>query len=148
MYAARDILEELASLDFSISTGYLIARMVRAINVELPIAEEKRISLIRKYGNPDPKNKDNYLIKPEHQAEAGRQLNELMKLEVPLECDPIKISVLDGERAITNDRLIAVLIEVREGKRTPAEVIPEIRALSFRLNPIKISRIAKFLEQD
>jgi hypothetical protein len=148
LYAARGVLDELVKIDFSISTGYLISRMAKAANVELILAETKRRDLIRKYGEQDKVDGDTWRVKPENQEEVDKQLKALFEVEVDLACDPIKISLLDGERAISHNRLLVILTEVREGKLAPLDAIPEIRGLSFRLKPIETARIEKFLIQD
>ena len=148
LLAARDVLKKLAQMDFSVRTGYAVARIVRAADAELIPAEQKKNELIRKYGEQDKDNGDLWRVKPENQAEVDRQYRELLAVEVELPCTPIKMSVLDGERLPTDDRLMAILMDVRASKRAPLDAIPEIRGLTVRLSPLEVMRIEKFLEQD
>ncbi len=148
LLAARDVLKKLAQMDFSVRTGYAVARIVRAADAELIPAEQKKNELIRKYGEQDKDNGDLWRVKPENQAEVDRQYRELLAVEVELTCNPIKMSVLDGERLPTDDRLMAILMDVRASKRAPLDAIPEIRGLTVRLSPLEVMRIEKFLEQD
>ena len=148
LLAARDVLKKLAQMDFSVRTGYAVARIVRAADAELIPAEQKKNELIRRYGEQDKENGELWRVKSENQAEVDRQYRELLAVEVELTCNPIKMSVLDGERLPTDDRLMAILMDVRASKRAPLDAIPEIRGLTVRLSPLEVMRIEKFLEQD
>lgn len=148
LYAARDVLQKLAMMDFSVRTGYLIARLIKAVNGELIQAEEKKRELYRKYGEQDADNGNLWKLKPENQEEVNRQFKDMLEVEIELACDPIPVSVLDGERLPTHERLLSILIEVREQKRAPLDAIPEIRGLTMRLAPAEILRIEKFIIQD
>lgn len=146
LFVARDVLRKLAQMDFSVRTGYVISRIAKAADAELLPAEEKKRELFRRYGEQDANNGDVWRLKPEHHAEVEQQLRAFMEVTVELPCNPLKISMLDAEHLPTHDRLLALLMEVREQKRAPLDAIPEIRGITVRLSPVEILRIEKFLD--
>jgi hypothetical protein len=148
LYMARDVLRKLAQMDFSLRTGYSVSKIAKAADSELLPAEAKKNELIRKYGEQDKFNGEFWHVKPESEAEVNQQFQQMLDVDVDLNCNPIKISMLDGERLPTHDRLLAILMEVREQKRAPLDAIPEIRGLTVRLSPLEVMRIEKFIDPD
>ena len=147
VYAARDVLGKLAGMDFSLRTGFLISRMVKAVNAELVECEAKKRDLVVKHGVQDEQDGNVWRVRPEDREEVGRQFKELLDVEVPLQCDPIKLSVLEAERIQDPEQFLPLLIEVRESKRSPADAVRELRGKTLSLTPIEVSRIEKFIEQ-
>jgi hypothetical protein len=148
VYAARDVLNKLVGMDFSIRTSFLISKMAKAANVELMECESKKRALFVKYGIQDEKNRNIWRVKPENQGEVNRQVKELLDVEVTLLCDPIKLSVLDAERIQVPENFLPLLFEVRESKRSPEDALRELKGKMLSLTPIEVARIEKFVVQD
>ena len=145
---ARHVFTKLSGMDFSVRTGYVLTKLIRAIDAELAPAQAKAQELKKKYGEQDPKKGNVWNVTPANQATYDRERNELGALEVEVACAPVKIAMLDAERLPTHERLLAILTEVREQKRAPLDAIPEIRGLTMRLSPTEILWIEKFLEPE
>lgn len=145
---ARHVFAKLSSMDFSVRTGYVVAKLIRAIDVELTPVQAKAQELRKKYGEQSPDDGNVWNVLPANKAAFDRERNELGALEVEVACAPVKISMLDAERLPTHERLLAILTEVREQKRAPLDAIPEIRGLTLRLSPTEILWIEKFLEPE
>jgi len=145
---ARHVFAKLSNMDFSVRTGYVITKLIRAIDAELAPAQAKAQELRKKYGEQDAENGNVWNVTPANKAAFERERNELGALDVEVACTPVKISMLDAEHLPTHERLLAILAEVREQKRAPLDAIPEIRGLTMRLSPTEILWIEKFLEPE
>lgn len=148
LYEAKDVLSRLAAMDFSIRTSYLLAKIIKAVNTELIECETKKRALVIKYGVQDEHNGNIWHTKPEHKEEVHRQLSELFNTPVQLLCSTIKLSILSNERIYSSDQFLPVLLEVKEGKRSPESAVKELQGKALSLTPIEIAKIEKFIEHD
>ena len=148
IHDAKSVLTKLVGMGFSMRLGYLLSKIVKEVNVELLEFDASHRALILKYGEQDKDNGDLWRVKPENQAEVNRQVKELLDEEVTLQCDPIKLSVLEAERIYDLEKLLPILVSVKEGKMTPADALKEIQGKLLSLTPVEVSRIDKFIVQD
>jgi hypothetical protein len=148
IHEAKDVLTKLVGMGFSIRLGFLLARIVREANKELIDFENKKRELIKKNGDQDKEDGTIWRTRPENQAEVDKQINELLAEAVDLQCDPIKMSIIEAERIYDLDKLLPILIAVKEGKMTPADALKEIQGKLLSLTPIEVARIDRFIVQD
>jgi len=83
--------KQLQEINFPVKVSYRLMRLVNKLQTELNSYEEKRIDLIKKYGDaPDEKGAIN-VTDPEKIALFRKDLQEIFDLEVDIDFEPIKI---------------------------------------------------------
>ena len=78
---ARHVFAKLSNMDFSVRTGYVITKLIRAIDAELAPAQAKAQELRKKYGEQDAENGNVWNVTPANKAAFERERNELGRSE-------------------------------------------------------------------
>jgi predicted ThiF/HesA family dinucleotide-utilizing enzyme len=89
---------KLAEEKLPIKVAYRLARIIKGLEKEIGLVEEQRVDLIKKYGVED--DNKNWKVPDENIAAFQTEYAELLKEEVELLAEPIKLSLLE---TITSD---------------------------------------------
>jgi len=92
---ASEGLKKILSADLPIKLAYRLGKYVKILNKELTNYEERRMDLIKKYGEPND-NGSEYKIKPENADKVMKDMMELHSIEVDLDVIPIKLSEIEN----------------------------------------------------
>jgi len=88
----KDSLTKLGQSDLPIKLSYRISRLVLLINNELKLFDENRSSILDKY--KDSSNN----ISPERIPEFNQAMDELLNIEVRLDCDQIELNEINTSK--------------------------------------------------
>jgi len=96
---AKEGFEVLLDLDLPIKTSYRVTKIVKIVNEEFQIYEEKRSSLVKKYGGEVEEEVNGNIEKifkvlPENMSSFIEDHNELVSVDVSLDFEPLKLSDL------------------------------------------------------
>jgi len=98
--------KKLMASDLSIVTSYKLSKLAKKINEEFKDFEEKRIELIKKYGEEVKDKQGQYKIdSPEKVKLFNEELDKLLKLKVKFEFDKVKLSDIKDAKLSANDLL-------------------------------------------
>jgi len=110
--AAKDALQRLIDKEINIKLAFKLAKIIKEINGEFSLFEERRVSLIKKYS--DKPDKDGSVkVKPENIQAFAKELNELEEIEVDLNFKPMKLDEFGNIEMATKD-LIALEDFIKE----------------------------------
>jgi len=92
------ILQELADSMLPVSTAYRVGKVLEKVQPELKNFDERRIELLKKFAKKDEKGELLKEIEFEEGQREGfnKEFEELLKIEVELDCKPINLSELSN----------------------------------------------------
>lgn len=100
-----DNIRALGEVDFPVKVSYSIKRLIRKIQPEIDIYNEKRNEFIKELGEEDPKTKEFSVKDPEKLKEFGERLIELVGVEVEIDFIPISIVSL-GDIKMSSNKIV------------------------------------------
>lgn len=133
--AIEEPLSKLMTKELNIKIAYRLSKFLKVVGVELQELENNRIRLVRKYGNKvenkdnDPKKKNNkgeveFKITPKNEQKFIDEYNELLRLEIEVDFNPILLSELEGIQITTIDMMRLeniIIIDEKEKKAQKAK---------------------------
>jgi len=103
--SARPKLEKLFSLPLPAKTSYRVMRLMKKITSELKMFEQKRIDLVKKYGEPTENNKNIYNVKPDEILNFQKDMQEVLDVEIEIEFEPLTLDMLGNNAMSASDLL-------------------------------------------
>lgn len=91
---ASALLEEfnLAEANYPVKVNFFLQKNINTLVEIARELEENRIAIIKKYGEPDPENEENYVVPQEKMDSASADLEDLFNLE-----QEVAVNMLDLE---------------------------------------------------
>ena len=86
-----DSLKKLLGTDLPVKVSYKLSKIVKKVNSEIKELEDKRIELIKQYGELKDEKIE---VKPENLVLFMSELQTLLDLEIDLDIQPIKLDEL------------------------------------------------------
>lgn len=102
---AKDALTVLSQKELSIATSYKVAKLIKAVNVELETFNSQRIKLLQDIGSSLSENGEQYIIPTDKRAEFAEKFAQLLAVEVEM---PDKIAISGEKVSVSPDVLIAL----------------------------------------
>ena len=97
--SAREALAKLSDKALPIKESVHLARLIKKLNSELEVFNDKQGQLFKKYGNPDDEGV--YTIEQKNHAAFEAELKQLLDVEFDLGCDKVHIaSNIDIEASV------------------------------------------------
>ena len=96
-----DILQKLSKMELKAKLAWQVARLLKAAEKEIQEFNETRMNVITKYGEKDENDQlitdddNNCKIQKEHVTDFTNEINELVKSEVEINANKIKIDALE-----------------------------------------------------
>lgn len=96
-----DILQKLSKMELKAKLAWQVARLLKAAEKEIQEFNETRMNVITKYGEKDENDQlitddeNNCKIQKDHVADFTNEINELVKSEVEINANKIKIDALE-----------------------------------------------------
>jgi len=91
---SKKVIEDLMEVKLPIAVSYKLNKVYKKVVEENKSFEEKRLELIKTYGEQTDKEKDTWTVKQENVDQFFKELEELTKVEVDIEFPKIKLSEL------------------------------------------------------
>lgn len=85
---SKEALQKLFSENLPVKTSYRLGRAIKHINSELKDFEDKRIELLKKYGDVVD---DKISVKAENMESFTKDINDLLQVELDLAFEPVAI---------------------------------------------------------
>ena len=95
---AREPMAKLLGKELPVKTAYKLSKLVKSINDEFKNFEEQRQNLVKKHGKEDETTK-NFTVPKEKIQSFQDDIGELLKIEVEINKDPIRITELANIQA-------------------------------------------------
>ena len=102
-------LQKLLSQDIPVKTSFKLTKWIKTLNPEYESFEESRKKLFEKYGTKNIEG--NLEIKPEKAVIFNKEFKELLKIEVDVKLDKIKLEDL-GEKIEISPLDLSNLVEI------------------------------------
>lgn len=113
IFASSEALNKLCAADLPIKTMYTLKKNCEALNNALKFIEERRIELIKKYGNEKNEIKDN-----DDKEKFFNDFNEILNIEEEIKIDLIDFEKLDGVRiSIMDFNAISFMVKLDEEQK-------------------------------
>jgi len=108
---SKSVVEKLMRSEMPAAAAYDVMKMARAIGEELKLFEQARKNLFEKYGEENKETK-NVQIKDENVEVFKTEMSDLMKKEVELKCQVLKVQALaDVKMSVVDLMIMEGLIE-------------------------------------
>lgn len=105
--------EKEENFSFPTIINFYIQKNIQEIKKIGSLIEDSRSFVIKKYGKPDPKDNEQFLISPEYREKAQKELDQLLELEQDVNIYMIKLSDL-SEVQINTKQLKAILFMIED----------------------------------
>lgn len=106
VWESRNSIDYLLSLRMPIKDAYRLAKNLKDVAAEVETIEEKRVELVRKYG--EAQDDGRVAVARENLEDFNREIAELMAVEVEFNFEPIGLQSLVNNDA-TIDNLLPIL---------------------------------------
>lgn len=123
-----EALRRLVALPLGMAPSYHLSKLVRLIEIELAIFNERRESLVKELGQPLDGQSDSFRVPPEQARAFGARLKELCEIPVAVPWGPFDLSALGADHKITAADLLALRVDEPGAlvtMPTPAETLAE-----------------------
>ncbi len=97
-------LNKLANAELDIKAAYRVSKIISALQSEVEFFNAKRRQIVEKHGKVNEDDTVSY--EPGKQAEADKELKELISLEIQAEIEPIEVSA--GDIRLTANDILAL----------------------------------------
>lgn len=110
---SMEILQKLAQQNFKAKLALSIARILKAVEVEIQTFNTTRIDLIKKYGTKDENgelitnDEGNCIIDPESIEIFNKEFSDLLNTEIEINANKINVDLLE-ERDFTPSEIAAL----------------------------------------
>lgn len=110
---SMEILQKLAQQNFKAKLALSIARLLKAVEVEIQTFNTTRIDLIKKYGTKDENgelitnDEGNCIIDPESIEIFNKEFSDLLNTEIEINANKINVDLLE-ERDFTPSEIAAL----------------------------------------
>lgn len=108
LFGCQTALSNLNKQPLTASVAYKFSKITKKIIEELNFFEEKRKELFKKYGEVDPNNPEQLIVREENVVTFKKEMNDLVNLEVSIDfSQPVKLDSL-GEVKLSADDITAL----------------------------------------
>ena len=112
LFNMKDGLQRLVQKEIPIKTSFKLARFTKRVNEELVILDQARVGLVERYGSKDELT-GQARVDEGNVKEFIKELNEVLKIEVDIDFESIKIEELGQVTLTAMDAIVfqKVIIE-------------------------------------
>lgn len=86
-------LSKIFDKDINVKTAYRLGKLLKRLSEEMSVMEAGRIKLVNKYGAENEETKQ-VTVPQEKTADFYKEFNELMRMEVEIDFEPISLDAL------------------------------------------------------
>jgi len=95
---SREPMAKLLGKELPVKTAYKLSKLVKEVNNEFKNFEEQRQNLVKKHGKED-ENSKSFTVPKEKVEEFQNEINDLLKVEVEINQNPISVNDLASIQA-------------------------------------------------
>ena len=96
---AKPVLSKILTCDLPFASARLLGQMIKKVDEELTLLNQKRIELVKKYGAEDEKTKA-FTVTPDNMEAFMKDYGEIFQTEIDFDATPIPVGILERPNII------------------------------------------------